>query len=93
MACAYNPENNANRLFFVSVLLGGMIFGVVLNSNIAKLLTQPVFNLQVASIKEILEKDYDLVGSQSTFELLQNNTVNIQKILNTCKIIKKSKIK
>lgn len=73
--CSYKPMNNANRVLFIAVLLSGMIFGIILSTAMVKLGTTARYNPQIETIKDIIDNDFDLVGSQSTFKLLQQNAV------------------
>lgn len=74
--CTYRPENNANRLLFISVLFGGMIFVIVVTTFVVKVYTSPIYNSQIETIAEILENNFVLVGGRFALQkLLQQNQV------------------
>lgn len=74
--CTYRPTNNANRLLFISVLFGGILFVIVVTTFVIKLYTSPIYNSQTETIAEILDNNFDLVGGQFALQkLLQQNQV------------------
>lgn len=75
--CPYQANNNANRVLFMSILLGGIIFVTTLSTIVIKLSTSPIYNTQIQTIDEIVDNyHFDLVGSPfALHELQQQNEV------------------
>lgn len=65
--CTYNPQNNANRILFVFVMFGAIIFTVLLNSSIVSFVLTSIESRQIQCVPDILDGGFKLVGGQ--FEL------------------------
>lgn len=77
-ACPYKPENNAHRLAFVFVIFGGIIFVSTSTTLVVKLFTSPIYHPQIETIKEILNNNFNLAGSQfALYQLEKQNEVNV----------------
>lgn len=78
LPCSYLPENNANRVLYISVLYGCIIFTTVLSTMIIKFFTTTVYDPQIRSIDEIIDGDFNLVGNQYILdEISRENRVNV----------------
>lgn len=72
----YHPQNNAHRVAFALTLIGGLIFSTTLNTMVVKVFTTPIFSPQIQNINQILDGDFDLVGSEFVLDkLMQQNEV------------------
>lgn len=80
--CTYRPQNNAHRIAFAMVLFGGIIFVTLLSTTVVKLVTSPYYEAQIETYKEILDNDFELIGSRHAFnELLEQNKVRFYFII------------
>lgn len=74
--CTYNPRNTAHRLGYFWFLFGCLIFATVLNATLIKLFESPLYYHQTATIEEIVNGDYNLIGGKvAQQKLLQQNQV------------------
>lgn len=74
--CTYRPQNHSHRLAFASVVFGGIIFFTLLSTMVVKLVTSPFYEVQIETYNEILDKNFELIGSRHTLnEMLKQNEV------------------
>lgn len=68
----YNPKNNANRILFLSLLLGSIVF---YTAYCAFLMADHTFYLhQIGTIEEIVAQNYSLAGDKMAFLKLRRQT-------------------
>lgn len=74
----YHPKSRRVRLFIALILISGILISTAWNCFLIKVLTRPIYGAQIVSVAELIENDYDLVGSFSgkNLMLLQPSKVN-----------------
>lgn len=65
------------RIFYTSCLFGGMLVYIVLTSFLLLLITIPIYEDQIGTIHEIIQKRFDLAGDAFALQHLRmQNVVN-----------------
>lgn len=59
----YRPKSTPMRFFIALMLLTGILISTVWNCFLIKVLTRPIYDAQVSTVAELMEKDFRLVGS------------------------------
>lgn len=75
----YRPKSRRVRLFIGLMLITGILISTVWNCFLIKVLTRPIYGAQIVTVAELIENDYDLVGTFSGKDLmlLQPSKVNL----------------
>lgn len=72
--CMYKPKNNANRVLFISVLFGCLIFITTFTAVLMNYARKVFYAHQIQTVSEMINGDFTLAGDHFTFaELLQQN--------------------
>lgn len=58
----YTPRIFPNRIFFICCVFGAMLSYIVTTSMLLFFLTKPLYEKQIQSIGEIIDKDFEIVG-------------------------------
>lgn len=80
VVCGFNtnfkPKSNAMRLVLIIFLFAAIICSTLFSSVLIKQITKPILKLQVDSIREIIDGDFNLVGDRFAFmKISQDNKV------------------
>lgn len=71
----YKPQIISNRIFFIFCVFGCMIFVITTMSVMFKIMTNPIYENQVKTIEEIVNR-FDLVGDEFALQhLMRQNEV------------------
>lgn len=74
---AYQPKASFIRIIYISMLLFGIIQLATFNSYLLKVLTFPIHHVQITTVNEIIENNYELVGGKlSLHRLLMQRQVS-----------------
>lgn len=72
--CTYKPENNANRVLFLTFLFACQIFGIVLNTGLILFSSKPILNPQIEAIDEIIAGNFKLLGDRYAFSKMREQS-------------------
>lgn len=77
----YFPKNSANRVLYAFFLLAYQLFVIIISSVALVFVTTPILQPQIESVREIVSKEFKLVGNQFVFTKLLEKSQVISKSL------------
>lgn len=72
LTTAYRPKSIPVRIFFISVVLAGMVYWIVLITILALVVLHPILTTQVQTIEKLIDNDFKLMGDQFTYMKIAN---------------------
>lgn len=70
MSMTYRPRSKRMKAFIVLMLITGILISTAWNAFLIKVLTSPSYYTQISTVLELIENDFNLIGTVFTKEMM-----------------------